>query len=66
MKYISLLIKNNKLLQKYNEIWDKISIIIKKGFDSKPVYNQECWKTKMKSYERKNNTNFHCDKLPSF
>ena len=32
-KHMSFLIKDNKLLEKYNEIWDKVSNITKKGFD---------------------------------
>ena len=32
-KYMSLLIKDNKLLEKYSEIWDKVNNIIKKGFE---------------------------------
>ena len=44
-KYMSFLIKNNKLLEKYNEICDKVSNIIKKkGFDSEPVYNKTLWR----------------------
>ena len=39
-KYMSFLIKDNKLLEKYNEIWDKVSKVIKKGFDSEAVYIQ--------------------------
>ena len=35
----SFLIKDNELLEKYNEIWDKVSKVIKKGFHSEPVYN---------------------------
>ena len=31
---MSFLIKNEKLLEKYNEIWNKVSNTIKKGFDS--------------------------------
>ena len=50
--------KDNELLEKYNEIWDKVSNTIKKGFDSKPVYNEKYFKTKMKSCEGKVNTNF--------
>ena len=38
-KYMSFFIKGNKLLEKYNEIWDKVSKVIKKGFYSEPVYN---------------------------
>ena len=36
-KYASFLIKNDELLEKHNEIWDKVSNTIKKGFDSKSV-----------------------------
>ena len=32
--YMSFLIKDNELLEKYNKIWDKISNNIKKRFDS--------------------------------
>ena len=46
-KYISFFIKDNKLLEKYNEIYDKVSKIIKKGFDGEPVYNEKCLKTKI-------------------
>ena len=44
-KCVSLLIKNEKLLEKYSEIWKKVSNIIKKEFDSKPVYNDKYLKT---------------------
>ena len=33
-KYISFLIKDNKLSEKYDEIWSKVSKVIEKGFDS--------------------------------
>ena len=47
-KYMSFLIKkNDKVLEKYNEIWDKLSNTIKQ-FDSEPVCN--------KKYLRKNKT----------
>ena len=36
-KYMTFLIKYNKLQEKYNQIWDKVSNIIKKRFDSEPV-----------------------------
>ena len=34
---MSFLIKDNKFLEKYNVIWDKVSKIIKKGFNSELV-----------------------------
>ena len=48
---MSFSIQNNELLEKYNEIWDKVSNTIKKGFDSEPVYNEKYLRTKVKSYE---------------
>ena len=63
-KYISFLIKDNKLLEKYHEIWDKVSKVIKKRCDSEPVYNEKCLKTVVKSSEWKFNTNFHSYKMP--
>ena len=52
------------MLEEVNEIWEKASSIIKKEFDSKPVYNEKYIKTKIKSYNGKINTNFHNNKLP--
>ena len=42
----------------------KVSNSIKKGFDSEPVYNEKCLKTKIKTYEGKTNTILHSDKKP--
>ena len=36
-RFMSFLLKNEELLEKYNEIWDKVSNIIKEGFDSESV-----------------------------
>ena len=49
-KWMYLLIVDDDLLQKYNTIWDKVSTNIKKEFDSKPVYNKNYLKTKIKSH----------------
>ena len=43
-------ILDGNLLEKYNTIWDKVSADIKKEFDSRPVYNKEFLKTKIKSH----------------
>ena len=40
-------IKDNKLSKKYNEIWEKVTSIIYKKFDSDPVYNEKYIKTKV-------------------
>ena len=61
---MSFLIKDDELLEKYNEIWEKIKNSIKKEFDSKSVYNEKYLKAKIKSYNWKINTNFHNNKIP--
>ena len=40
-KYIPFLIKDDELLEKYNEIWEKVKNSIKKELESKPVYNEK-------------------------
>ena len=62
-KYMSFLVKDEKLLEKYNEIWKNVSNIIPKIFDRNPVYNEKYIKTKIKSYNGKINTNFHNNKI---
>ena len=37
---MSFLIKDDGLLEKYYEIWEKIQDSLKRKFDSKPVYNK--------------------------
>ena len=39
-------------------------MVIRKEFDSEPVYNEKNLKAKIKSYNRKINTNFHNNKIP--
>ena len=63
-KCMNLLVHYKELLTKYNEIWDKISNLLKKGFISETVYNDKYIKTKIKSYNNKINTNFQGDKIP--
>ena len=48
------------MLEKYHKIWDKVSKVIKKRFDSEPAYNEKHL-TKIKSFDRKVNANFHND-----
>ena len=43
------LIEVYDLLEKYNTIWDEVSIDVKKVFHCKPVYNIIFLKTKIKS-----------------
>ena len=63
-KYTSFLIKGDELLEKYNEIWEKVKNSIKKEFDSQPAYNEKYLKAKIESYNGKINTNFLKNKTP--
>ena len=62
-KNMLFLIKDNKLLEKYTEIYDRVSNNIKKRIDTAPVYNENYWKTKIQSHEWKINTNFQEDEI---
>ena len=63
-KYVSFFIQDEELLEKDNEIWEKVKNSIKKEFDSEPVYNKKDLKSKIKSYNGKINTNFRRNKIP--
>ena len=63
-KYMSFLIKDNELLEKHNEIWEKVKNNLKKEFDREPVYNEKYQQAKIKSCNGKINTNFHNNKIP--
>ena len=62
--YKRCLIKDNELLEKYYEIWEKNKNSIKKEFDSEFIYNRKYLKAKIKFYNGKINTNFHNNKIP--
>ena len=62
--YTSFLIKDDELLEKYDEIWGKVKNSPKKDFYNKPIYNENYLKAKIKSYNGKINTNFHSNKIP--
>ena len=63
-KHMSSLIKDDELLEKYNEIWEKVKNSFKKEFDSEPAHNEKYLKDKIKPYNGKLNTNFHNNKIP--
>ena len=58
------MIKDDELLEKYNEIWEKVKNSLKKEFNSEPVYKEKYLKAKIKSYNGKINTNFYNNKIP--
>ena len=63
-KYMFSLIKDDELLQKYNEIWEKVKNSLKKEFHSEPMYNEKYLKVKIKPYNGKINTNSDNNKIP--
>ena len=64
-KTISFKVSDNKLLKKYNKIWERVSNLLSITFDSEPVYgdNDKYIKTKIKLYRDKINTNFQGKKI---
>ena len=52
-------------MEKCIEIGNKFNSTFKKKFNCEPVYNEKYLKTKIKSHERKINTNFHNDQIPN-
>ena len=50
---------NNEFLERYTKIWEKISDLIDKKFDSDPVDNNKYINTKIRSYNNYIITNFH-------
>ena len=63
-KYVSFLIKDHQLLEKYNEIWERVENIMKKECNSEPVYNKKYLKAQIKSYNGKTSKNFQNNKIP--
>ena len=65
-KTMSFKVNDNKLLKKYNKIWEKIRNLLSIKFDSEPVYgdNDKYIKTKIKMYGDRVNINFQGKKLP--
>ena len=55
---MSFLIKNDELLERYNEIFENVSNSIKKKFHGEPVYNKKHLKTKIKSCRGKSTQTF--------
>ena len=64
-KFMSSLIKDDDLLEKFNEIWEKVKNSIKKEIDNEPLCHEKYLKTKIRSYNGKTNTSFHNNKMPN-
>ena len=63
-KNMSFLIKDDKVLNKYNDIWDVIKNKLSIKFHSLPVYDQRYLKTKVREYGGAKETNFLGNDMP--
>ena len=63
-KNMSFLIKDDSVLNKYNEIWDKIKEKLSIKFHSEPVYDQTYIKAKVREYDGVIKTNFLGNGVP--
>ena len=63
-KYLNRLVNDKEILKNHSEIWNKIKSLIKKEFNSEPVYNDKYIKTKIKIYNDRVYTNFQHNKIP--
>ena len=63
-KNMSFVIKDDYVLDKYNEIWDKIKEKLNIKFHSMPVYDEKYIKAKVREFNGAIKTNFLGDKIP--
>ena len=63
-KNMSFVIKDDDVLDKYNEIWDKIKEKLNIKFHSMPVYDETYIKAKVREFDGKFKTNFLGDGVP--
>ena len=59
-KNMSFAIKNDDVLDKYNEIWDKIKKTLSNKFHSMPVYDEKYIKAKIREFNGVIKTNLLC------
>ena len=63
-KNMSFVIKDDDVLDKYKEIWDKIKETLSIKFHSMPVYDEQYIKAKVRVFNGVIKTNFLCDEVP--
>ena len=63
-KDMSFMIKNDDVLDKYNEIWSKFKNALNIKFHSMPVYYEKYIKTKVREFNGVIKTNFLGDEIP--
>ena len=63
-KSMSFMFKNDDMLDKYNEIWDKIKETLNVKFHSMSVYDEKYIKAKVREFNGVIKTNFLGDEVP--
>ena len=63
-KKMSFMIKDNNILDKYNEIWDKIKEKLNIKFHSMPIYDQTYIKAKVREFDCVIKTKFLGNEIP--
>ena len=63
-KNMSFVIKDNDVLDKYNEIWNKIKETLSIKFHSMPVYDEKYIEAKVREFSGVIKTNFLGDEVP--
>ena len=63
-KNMSFVIKDDDVLDKYNEIWNKIKKTLNTKFHSMPVYDEKYIKAKVREFNSVIKTNFLGDEIP--
>ena len=61
---MSFMVKNDDVLDKYNEIWDKVKGKLNIKFHSMPVYDEKYIKGKVREFNGVIKTNFLGDEIP--
>ena len=61
---MSFVIKDDDVLDKYNEIWKKIRNKLNTKFHSMPAYDEKYRKAKVRSFNCAIKTNFLGDEIP--
>ena len=64
MEQTSFIVKDDDMLDKYNEIWDRIKEKLNIKFHSMPVYDQTYIKAKVREFDGKIKTNILGDGVP--
>ena len=63
-KNVSFVIKDDDVLDKYNEIWDKIKETLSIKFHTTPVYDEKYIKAKVREFSGVIKTNFFSNEVP--